>query len=221
MNFEANILPVRTNDIIAFHCQHCGRCCRHIKDSVMVTPLDAFRLAKFFDNKGHQYTDLLELYMQFCDPIVLTEEGYPIFLLKTKEPDDSCIFLERNRCTVYGAHPCTCRLYPFTTQYFTYDRSFEYLLCTELPHHWTGGHIRVGDWLRTRFDRADKEYIHAETASIPLLGDAIRSRPGVPRERLISLITYHLYSGYDLNQPFLPQYQAHTKRLFHAIETLP
>ena len=55
MDFETNILPVRTQDTINFHCQQCGRCCRHVKDSVMVTPLDAFRLVKFFNGKGRQY----------------------------------------------------------------------------------------------------------------------------------------------------------------------
>lgn len=34
-------------------------------------------------------------------------------------------------------------------------------------------------------------------------------------------MVYHLYSGYDLSQPFMPQYQAHAKRLLYAIETLP
>src|SRR5699024_1529781 len=63
--FETNILPVRTQNTIDFHCQQCGRCCRHVKDSVMVTPLDAFRLVKFFKGKGRQYTDILELYTQF------------------------------------------------------------------------------------------------------------------------------------------------------------
>ena len=221
MDFGTNILPVRTQDIINFHCQQCGRCCRHVKDSVMATPQDAFHLARFFSAKGRPYADILELYTQFCEPIVLTEEGYSIFVLKSKGPEDACIFLEGNRCTVYGAHPYTCRLYPFTVEYGHNDRSFAYFLCTELPHHWTGGRIHVGNWLRDHFTREDKEYIKAETAFIPLLGEAIRSLPEGKRDRLVSLMVYHLYSGYDLDQPFLPQYQAHTKRLLHAIETLP
>lgn len=218
MDFETNILPVCPQDIINFHCQQCSRCCRHVKDSVMVTPLDAFYLTRFFSAKGRPYTDILELYTQFCEPIVLTEEGYSIFVLKSKGPEDACIFLEGNRCTVYGAHPYTCRLYPFTVEYGHNGRGFAYFLCTELPHHWTGGRIHVVNWLRDHFTREDKEYIKAETAFIPLLGNAIRSLPEAKRDRLVPLMVYHLYSGYDLNQPFLPQYQAHTKRLLHTIE---
>lgn len=60
-----------------------------------------------------------------------------------------------------------------------------------------------------------------ETAFIPLLGETIRSLPEARRDRLVSLMVYHLYSGYDLSQPFMPQYQAHAKRLLYAIETLP
>ena len=71
----------------------------------MVTPQDAFHLARLFSAKGRPYADILELYTQFCEPIVLTEEGYSIFVLKTKGPEDACIFLEGNRCTAYGAHP--------------------------------------------------------------------------------------------------------------------
>ena len=141
MNMERNILPVRTQDVINFHCRQCGRCCRHVKDSVMVTPLDAFRLAKFLNNKGHRYADILELYTLFCEPIVLTEEGYSIFVLKTKGPEDACIFLEGDRCTVYGAHPYTCRLYPFTVEYGHNGRDFAYFLCTELPHQPRFAHL--------------------------------------------------------------------------------
>lgn len=135
-------------------------------------------------------------------------------------PGSFFYFLEGNWCTVYGAHPYTCRLYHFTVEYGHNGRGFAYFLCTELPHRWTGGRIHVGNWLRDHFTCEDKEYIKVETAFIPLLGNAIRSLLKAKRDRLVSLMVYHLYSGYDLNQPFLPQYQAHTKRLLNAVMML-
>src|SRR5699024_11770632 len=76
----------------------------------------------------------------------------------------------------------TCRLYPFTVEYGRNGRSFEYFLCTELPHHWAGGRIHVGNWLRDHFTREDKEYIKAETAFIPLLGETRSEERRVGKE---------------------------------------
>lgn len=39
------VVSVHAKDCVDYQCRRCGQCCRHIKDSLMVESLDAYRLA--------------------------------------------------------------------------------------------------------------------------------------------------------------------------------
>ncbi len=55
-----------------------------------------------------------DVLLQYCEPTPLTDEGYPIYTLKTVGAEASCVFLQGNYCSIYAARPRTCRLYPFS-----------------------------------------------------------------------------------------------------------
>lgn len=83
-------------------------CCRHVKGSVVIEGLDAYRLARHL---GMETADFMS---QYTEPFILDDKlWYPIFSLRVKGNEDSCIFLKGTRCTVQEAKPRTCRLYPF------------------------------------------------------------------------------------------------------------
>lgn len=46
------IVPVSGNQKIAFQCQRCGACCRHVENKVMLEPYDVYLLALHFKAKG-------------------------------------------------------------------------------------------------------------------------------------------------------------------------
>ena len=80
--FLKKMVPVTGSDHFPFRCQMCGACCRHVKESVPIDSLDAFRLARFLRNKDKRIRsmdDVLELY---AEPVLLHESGYMAFMLK-------------------------------------------------------------------------------------------------------------------------------------------
>ena len=108
------IQPVRPKDQFTFSCRQCGACCRNIEGCVMVESLDAYRLARYLRTKGEPIEGIEDFLFRYCEPEPLTEEGFPIYMLKTKAPNSSCIFLTDGRCSVYPARTRTCRIYPLT-----------------------------------------------------------------------------------------------------------
>lgn len=62
-------------------------------------------------------------------------------MLKTSGPDDACLFLQNNRCTIQPAKPSACRVHPFAVEPKE-NGLFSYLLSMEQPHHFKGGQVR-------------------------------------------------------------------------------
>ena len=122
------VVSVHAKDCVDYQCRMCGQCCRHIKDSLMVESLDAYRLANYLRGCDPNICTIDDVLTRYCEPMPLTQECFPIFMLKTTGPDDSCIFLKDGLCSIYEARPRTCRLYPFSVGPGERGRDFEYCL---------------------------------------------------------------------------------------------
>ena len=109
-------VSVSAKEFVTYQCSQCGHCCRRIEGCVMVESLDAYRMAKHLREQhcGVRSTD--DVLLQYCEPTPLTDEGYPIYTLKTVGAEASCVFLQGNQCSIYAARPRTCRLYPFSAR---------------------------------------------------------------------------------------------------------
>ena len=86
-----------------FKCQGSGKCCvsRGEYGNVYLTKSDKVAMAKYLKLSVKQF---LKKYCEVTDGV--------LHLIQPKNTDD-CIFLEKNRCTVYGARPTQCRTWPF------------------------------------------------------------------------------------------------------------
>lgn len=111
------IQPVRPKDQFTFSCRQCGACCRNIEGCVMVESLDAYRLARYLRTKGEPIEGIEDFLFRYCEPEPLTEEGFPIYMLKTKAPNGPCIFL--NGWALFRL-PCP---YPYLPYLSSYRRS--------------------------------------------------------------------------------------------------
>ena len=107
MAFE--LRPVRLKDRVPFRCQLCGKCCRNVKNAIMLEPLDIYRLSRHLRAQGRQVDGTEDVLAEIAEPVMLTE-AVPIFTLKAVGPEESCIFLKDGRCSVYEARPRACRL---------------------------------------------------------------------------------------------------------------
>ncbi len=200
----SNIQRVSTRQRIAFSCTRCGACCKNVRDSLFLTPLDAYRLIHFLQKGGVQKppVEALESIAERKELI----RGFHIYVLKTVNDSGVCTFLKDNRCAVYAARPFTCRMYPFSPD-FRADGSVDWELCLEQSHHFRGGHVTAREWQRRYLKEEDALFFIEEAKQMPLIGELLYE---VPDARLHEAETWTLsfyYFAYDFSQPFLPQFQ--------------
>lgn len=164
------VIPVSGNQKIAFQCQRCSACCRHVENKVMLEPYDVYQLALHFQSEG-QSVRSEDICAQYAHPMPL-EPYFPIFLLNAVGEDQHCIFLNGNHCSVYAHRPRACRLYPFTVDAGRRGKDFEYFLCTDYPGHFGKGRIRVSDWFYEYFPKDARHFVKADYAAIRQYGKA-------------------------------------------------
>ncbi len=198
-----NARPVMNKETIHYHCSKCGTCCRNVRDSVMLEPLDAFRLLRHLSSQQphRPLHELLEEYAQ----LHMLSRGFFIYVLKTVEDSGTCIFLKNNQCSIYPVRPRTCRLYPFSLE--PTEQRMQWHLCLEQPHHFTGGHTTAREWERKNLTAEDKEFLRTEMAFLPRLGEVMKCTPQKHLTRAEALVLSYTYHAYDLSLPFLPQYE--------------
>lgn len=215
MTLEAR--PVRSKDKVPFTCRLCGACCRDLEDKLMLEPMDAYYLARHLRDSGDGVSDIEDVYARFAHASLLNDI-YPIFLVNTQGEDQSCVLLENGQCSVYEARPRACRLYPFSVdagmrgQRFT---SFQSIDCHQ--GHFTGRGVSVENWIYENFTRDAREFVESESGILTELGRLLRKLGEVGRRSTLFQVMYYRYYNYDLDQPFLPQYQANQKALLEAL----
>jgi len=204
--------PVSLNEKVSFRCQLCGNCCRNVTDSIMLEPMDAYRLARYLRERGEPVTGTEDVLAQYAHAAWLAD-SLPIFLLNTAGPLNTCVFLKAGRCSVYEARPRVCRLYPFTVAPGSRGRDFQYFLCTEKPHHFADGMVTVKDWLSQNFSRDARQFVKADYEVLPILGRDIRTMGEARFKEILFQFLFYRYYNYDLEKPFLPQFISNTEKL--------
>lgn len=217
---QFNVKPLGKREQFTFQCTRCGDCCRGIKESVMLESLDAYRLARLLRQTDSSIQMMDDMLLKYATPVPLTDNGFPIYVLKTLGEDDTCIFLKDNRCSIYSARPRTCRLYPISAGPGENGRDFEYLLCREKPHHFVGGTVRTKDWLRDNFKREDQEFVTAEYEAITKIGWLMNNIEEYKQPQTIVALLFARYYDFDLDIPFMPQYHKNQEQLIEKLRHL-
>lgn len=131
------------NDLVRADCRDCvgcSKCCREMVDTIILDPLDSFRLTRALSCSFDELLSRGEIELNVVDGIILPN-------LKPQEDDRRCPFLnDTGRCSIHAARPGFCRMFPLGRYYS--DRSFSYILQTrECPK--VRSKIRVSKWIDT------------------------------------------------------------------------
>lgn len=210
---------VSLHDRIPFHCTCCGECCRHVRQSVPVESLDAFRLARFLRETDEEIICIDDFIERYTELALLDECGYFMLMLKVAGTDDACIFLKENRCAVHAAKPRTCRIYPFVAGIGDDGRP-EYLVSREKTHHFKGSTVHVKTWMKRRFTEEDQTFLQMDLGSSLDIARLMRRVPETHRQQAMFLFWRYKYSDFDLDQPFLEQYAKNLLKLKAALSFL-
>ena len=215
----SDAVTVRPKDWVPFRCRLCGNCCRNLRGNLMPEQIGAYRLARFLRERGEvEYME--DFYTRYTYPDML-EGFFPVFLINTVDPDDSCVFLKDGRCSVYEARPRVCRLYPFTAFPGQRGKAFHFFQCMDNNSaHFSDGKILVKDWMYQNFSREDREFLTAESGTLLELGRLLKAMSTDGRKENLFQILYYRYYNYDLDQPFMPQYKENTEELKRILQEL-
>jgi Fe-S-cluster containining protein len=206
--------PVKPDDSFSYKCARCGRCCRDVKNAVMLESLDLFRLARFLkmpvENVALTYTNTAFL-----------SWWHPLLLLKTTPHRDTCVFLTASGCSVHAANPRACRTYPLGVGPND-ERPGEWLqfIVSKKYGHFNGPAIRVGDWMDKTFTQADREFVAADYEDTGILAGLAQRIDRRHEEQIAELVLYYKYLAYDNAADFMPQYKRNIAELKARLERL-
>lgn len=128
------------NDMVRAGCKGCSDCCHGMGDTVVLDPMDVFRLTT---GLKMSFEELLtgKAVLGVIDGIVLPH-------LSMEGKDNACVFLdEKERCSIHHIRPGICRLFPLGRYYL--DDSFKYFLQKDECKNQERTKVRVKKWIDT------------------------------------------------------------------------
>ena len=132
-------------------CEGCSECCRGMGSSIILDPMDVWRLQKGI-KKGFQA--LLEegkIELNMADGMILPN-------LKMDAERETCPFLDgQGRCSVHDCRPGLCRLFPLGRYYE--ENGFRYFIQIHECRKQDRGKIKIKKWLGIPNLKAYENYI--------------------------------------------------------------
>lgn len=119
-------------------CRGCSACCHGMGSSILLDPLDVFRMTQALDCSFQQLlTDQVEL--NLVDGLILPN-------LRMSGEAEACGFLnEAGRCSIHPARPGICRLFPLGRIYE--DGDFRYFLQVHECRNENRSKIKLKKWI--------------------------------------------------------------------------
>ena len=141
------------NDMVkadCFDCQGCSACCHGMGTSIVLDPMDIWRLQRGI---GLDFAALMEKYIELnvVDGMILPN-------LKLAGQTEACAFLNaEGRCSVHEFRPGICRLFPLGRYYE--EEGFKYFLQIYECKKENRGKVKIKKWLGISNLSAYEKYI--------------------------------------------------------------
>lgn len=131
-------------------CRGCSDCCQGMGSSIVLDPLDCFRLSRHLHKGfGELLAECLEL--NVVDGVILPN-------LKMAGDKETCVFLNAaGRCRIHSARPGICRIFPLGRIYE--DRDFEYILQVHECPMPNKSKVKVSKWIDTPDLKRNQQFI--------------------------------------------------------------
>lgn len=131
-------------------CHGCFACCQKMGQSIVLDPLDIYRLTKHLNVSFEELlADKIEL--NVVDGLILPN-------LKMSGTEERCAFLnEEGRCSIHQFRPGICRLFPLGRYYN--NGSFQYFLQIHECKKENRTKVKVKKWIDTPDLKQNEKYI--------------------------------------------------------------
>ena len=215
-----NTLPITNRQPIKFKCKQCAACCKNVRNSISLEPLDVYNIIREYRKRGCT-DDTLDILSRIATVMRVAEGvNFDVFVLNTIDDTGVCCMLKDNRCSIYEARPRTCKIYPFTVDPCESERRLKWFICTEQEHHFGEGIVTARDWQRRNVSKEEEEFLYEECRVLSKIGKLLENVPEENQKKAAELSLALRYIAYDFDQPFLPQFknnmdflQAHLRQL--------
>lgn len=167
-------------------CEGCFECCTGMGDSIILDPLDVYRLSKELGKDfGQLLAESLELHV--VDGVILPN-------LRMSEGDERCFYLNAaGRCGIHPFRPGMCRLFPLGRLYEDEGDSFRYFLQTRECRKKNRSKIKVKKWIDMPDFKRYEQFILDWHAFITKLQERLTLQPDMDAAKKINLYVLEIF----------------------------
>lgn len=132
-------------------CRGCSDCCRGMGNSIVLDPLDIFRLTTGLNCSFEDLIKEERVELNLADGLILPN-------LKMSGEEERCGFLdEERRCSVHPLRPGMCRIFPLGR--FYENRSFRYFIQVHECPREPKTKVKVQKWIDTPDVKRNEAFI--------------------------------------------------------------
>lgn len=186
-------------------CQGCSQCCRGMGKSIILDPLDCYRIAK---GLGRELAELIGPAMELnvVDGVILPN-------LRMVGEAEVCAFLNTDgRCSIHAVRPGICRLFPLGRYYE--NGSFRYFLQTGECTKKARSKVKVSKWIDTPQPACYEEFVntwHYLLNQVEQLVLESRDEVFCKNLNMLLLNTFYL-TPYETERDFYGQFEERLQR---------
>lgn len=187
-------------------CAGCSACCRGMGGSIILDPLDVYRLEKHLNTS---FEALLSgpLELNVVDGVILPN-------IKMAGSSEKCSFLnEEGRCSIHEARPGICRLFPLGRFYENGD--FKYFLQVHECEKKNRTKVKISKWIAVDDIAKNKEFILDWHYFLNDVEELIANNQDEEfiKKLNMTILTLFFVSPYDTNRDFYEQYKERRQKI--------
>lgn len=181
-------------------CHGCFACCQNMGQSIVLDPLDIYRLTKNLNVTFEQLlADKIEL--NVVDGLILPN-------LQMSGAKETCTFLnEEGRCSIHSFRPGICRLFPLGRYYA--DGGFQYFLQIHECKKENRTKVKVKKWIDTPDLKQNEKYILEWHDFVIELQEQLMKMANEECSKKINLFVLQSFfiEPYDMQSDFYTQFE--------------
>ena len=193
-------------------CEGCSACCRGMGSSIVLDPLDIYRLTTGLGVRFEQLlSDKIEL--NVVDGIILPN-------LKMGGEKECCAFLnEEGRCSIHGIRPGICRLFPLGR--FYEDGGFKYFLQIHECKKENRTKVKVKKWIDTPDLKKYESFISEwHYFLLELQGKLLKIEEEKVKTINMFLLQSFFLEPYKAEEDFYEQFDHRMKKVKQYLQTI-
>lgn len=194
-------------------CQGCSACCQKMGESIILDPLDIYRLTFGLNQRFEQLlADKIEL--NVVDGVILPN-------LKMTGKEEQCAFLNsEGRCSIHSIRPGICRLFPLGRYYD--GKSFQYFLQIHECKKENRTKVKIKKWIDTPDLKKNEKYIsdwHYFLTDVQKILIKLQNDEKAKKINVLLLQTFFL-EPYHQEEDFYTQFYERLEKLKISIQLL-